>query len=80
MIIKIQMWGNSLALRIPKSFAKEIGLQSGASVNLSLEEGKLVIEPLTAKEYCLEELLFEVNEDNIHTEFDTGKPKGKELW
>ena len=80
MILKIKKWGNSLALRIPKSFAKEINLDSGAEINLTIENGKLIIEPLNQKEYKLNELLSEVNEDNIHSEYSSGAPRGKEVW
>ena len=36
---RVQKWGNSLALRIPKSFAAEAGLHADAAVELSLVEG-----------------------------------------
>ena len=37
---RVQKWGNSLALRIPKSFAVEAGLRANAAVELSLVEGR----------------------------------------
>ncbi len=80
MILKVKKWGNSLAIRIPKSFAKEINLDSGTKINLTLENGRLIIEPLKQKEYNLNDLLLEVNEDNIHSEYSSGDPKGKEIW
>lgn len=80
MRVKVQMWGNSLALRIPKSFAKETGLYDGSSVNLSLDGEKLIIEPASEEEYNLVDLLSEVNESNIHGEVIYGSPRGKELW
>ncbi len=43
---RIQKWGNSLALRIPKSFAEEAGLREDAAVELSLAEGRLVVQPI----------------------------------
>ena len=48
---RIQRWGNCLALRIPKTFAIELGLASDAPVELTLVGGKLVIEPTAAPEY-----------------------------
>ena len=44
---RVQKWGNSLALRIPKAFATEVGLQRETSVEVSLSDGKLVITPVT---------------------------------
>lgn len=80
MRVKVQKWGNSIALRIPKSFALETSLKNGSTVNLLLDNGKLIIEPVTPETYNLEELLSEVNESNIHKEYSDGKPLGKELW
>lgn len=81
MLVKVQKWGNSLALRIPKSFAKEVQLKAGAVVNLSLENGSLIIEPVKEQtEYELDELLSNVNETNIHKEYSYGKAQGKEIW
>ncbi len=76
---KVQKWGNSLALRIPKSFALNIDIKQNEFVDLSISDGKLIITPITAKEYSLKELLAGVSEDNLHKEFDTGIPVGKEL-
>jgi len=76
---KVQKWGNSLALRIPKSFALNIDIKQNEFVDLSIGDGKLIITPITKKEYSLKELLAGVSEDNLHGEFDTGIPVGKEL-
>lgn len=76
---KVQKWGNSLALRIPKLFALNIDIKQNEFVDLSIGDGKLIITPITEKEYSLKELLAGVSEDNLHEEFDTGIPVGKEL-
>jgi antitoxin MazE len=80
MFIKIQKWGNSLALRIPKSFATELKISEDSEVNLSLENGKLIIKPTNEKKYELNDLLSQVNEKNIHGEYTFGRPEGNELW
>ncbi len=77
---QIQKWGNSLALRIPKSFADEMGLKQNSSVQLIIKEGVLVIAPDTESMWTLEELLSQVTEDNIHHEWETGPAKGEEIW
>lgn len=76
----IQKWGNSLALRIPKSFASDAGLQKNTSVELSLAEGRLIITPAKKSELKLEQLLAMVTEDNLHRETYTGGSEGKEVW
>ncbi len=77
---KIKKWGNSLALRIPKSFALNANLRQDELVDISIDKEKIIITPIGEKEYSLDELLKGVSEDNLHGEFDTGVPVGKEIW
>lgn len=77
---KIKKWGNSLALRIPKSFALNANLRQNELVDISIDKEKIIITPIREKEYSLDELLDGVSEDNLHGEFDTGVPVGKESW
>lgn len=77
---RVQKWGNSLALRIPKSFATEAGLAEDSAVDLSLTEGKLVIQQVSEEPLRLEELLRRVTEENLHGEWDTGPAIGREIW
>ena len=76
----VQKWGNSLALRIPKSFAAEVGLQRETSVEVSLANGKLVITPIAKPKLSLKQLLAKVTKENIHHEIDTGPAMGNETW
>jgi antitoxin MazE len=80
MRVRIQKWGNSLALRIPRSFAAETALDQGAEVDLTLEEGRLVVTPLQHPEYRLDDLLARITPDNLHDEIDTGGAVGREAW
>ena len=77
---RVQKWGNSLALRIPKSFAIEIGLQRETSVEVSLADGKLVITPIAKPKPSLKQLLAKVTKENLHHEVDTGSAVGNETW
>ena len=77
---RVQKWGNSLALRIPKSFAAEIGFNSNSSVEMSLRGGKLVVMPAEKPKYTLKQLLSRVNKKNLHSEVDTGSSVGGEVW
>jgi len=76
----VQKWGNSLALRIPKPFATEIGLQRNSPVEVSLVDGQLVIVPVVEPASTLEHLLAQVTEGNLHGEIETGPVVGKEVW
>lgn len=76
----LQKWGNSYAVRIPKSFIKEVGLEYHTSIELTLEDGKLVIQPVPEEAPSLEQLLADVTPENLHTAVDTGGPVGNEAW
>jgi len=77
---RVQKWGNSLALRIPKSFATEVGLQRETSVEISLANGKLVITPVAKPKPTLKQLLAKVTKQNLHREVNTGSAIGDETW
>lgn len=77
---KIQKWGNSLGLRIPKPFADEVGLREASEVELSLAEGALVVRPLGRPRYSLDALLEGVTARNRHDEISVGAPIGRESW
>lgn len=77
---KVQKWGNSLALRIPKAFAVEIDLEPDSSVELTIQHGQLIITPITELVFSLDDLLAGITDDNRHGEFEFGPPVGKEVW
>lgn len=77
---RVQKWGNSLALRIPKSFANEVGLLNESSVEVSLTNGKLVVVPIEKPNLSLKKLLAQITEENIHHEVDSGPAVGIEAW
>lgn len=80
MTAKIQKWGNSLGLRIPKLLAEEIGLREQTEVELSLVKGGLVMRPVRKEPLTLESLLAGVTDENLHEEVPTGPPVGREIW
>ncbi|WP_439574917.1 AbrB/MazE/SpoVT family DNA-binding domain-containing protein [Phreatobacter sp.] len=79
MNMPITKWGNSLALRIPSSFAKEIGVGEGAIADLSVENGTLVVRPVAKPAYDLAMLVSGITEANLHGETDTGYAAGNEI-
>ncbi len=80
MLTKVQKWGNSVALRIPKAFVEEMRMTVDTAVEMSIEDGKLVISPVERVEYSLEELLAQITPENWHAEVDWGAPVGQETW
>ena len=76
---RIQRWGNSLAVRIPRSFALESRMEQDTLVDMSLQDGKLVISPVMPA-WTLEQLLVQVTPDNLHSELESGPAQGREAW
>jgi antitoxin MazE len=78
--VRVQKWGNSLAIRIPKSFAEEAGVSQGGEVVLAVSRGRLVVAPLGQRRYRLGALLAAVTPANLHDEADFGGRVGREAW
>ena len=77
---RIQKWGNSLGLRIPKSFAAEAQVEAGSQVDISVDDGQLIVRPVRRPKYVLSDLLKAVNAKNVHREVETGDSVGREVW
>lgn len=76
---QVAKWGNSLALRLPKSVAREARLDEGSTVDVSVDNGTIVIR-LSSPRYSLDELVGRITARNRHSESDWGTPVGHEVW
>jgi len=83
MKVEFLRWGNSLALRVPKAFAQEVGAAEGKRAELTVENGALVVKvakPKRRRRYDLARLVDAISEENRHAEADWGAPRGNEVW
>jgi antitoxin MazE len=80
MVATVAKWGNSLAVRIPQHIVKEIQLAEGTEVELLIVDGNLVIKPRPRRRYALEELIFAITPENLHSEVESGAAVGNEAW
>jgi antitoxin MazE len=83
MKIEFLRWGNSLALRVPKAFAEEIGAVEGKRAVMTAENGILVVKvakPKKIRRYNLAQLVNGITEENRHAEVDWGSRVGDEVW
>lgn len=76
---KIQKWGNSLGVRLPKNITEQKALREGAGVSVSIKDNQIVIEPIE-EVAALEDLLSRVSVENLHGETDWSKVRGNEVW
>ena len=76
---QLSKWGNSLGLRLPKSVAREARLDEGDTVQVSVDNGAIVIRPSRPR-YSLDELVRRITPKNRHGASDWGGPLGNEAW
>jgi antitoxin MazE len=79
MQVRVQKWGNSLAVRIPKPLAEDANVKEGIVLNLAVSEGKVVATPVERKKLSLKQLLAKVTRKNLHAEVDFGPSVGREI-
>ncbi len=75
MKVKIKKWGNSLAVRVPKTYATQMGITENSEVFLELTKDKLIIK----QDRSLEEMLANISNENRHEILDVGESSGKEM-
>lgn len=82
--VTLRNLGGSVVMTIPRKILDLIHLDAGARVEVSLQNGKLVVEPRTKPRYTLTELLAVCTEENMAlTDEDRAwleaQPVGKEV-
>lgn len=78
MIQSVQQWGDNPAICLPLTLMQEAHLEVHQSVDIKVEHGRIVIEPVK-RTRDLESLLSAITDDNIHREIDFGMPQGREM-
>jgi antitoxin MazE len=69
-----------MAVRFPQSILSQLNLQEDAELEITVEDGRLILSPVKYPKYQLKELLAQYSLNNLHEEISTGNPVGKELW
>ena len=83
MKVQVAKWGNSTAVRLPKSVTQELGLQPGSQLDLVVEGREVRLRPLrkTSRE-LLEEMIAEAKRIGLENEpesVDWGPDRGSEI-
>lgn len=76
----VQKWGNSLALRIPKSLAGDVDLRQGSVVELNIVEGEMIVKPKKERKLSLRQMVRRITKKNLRAETEWGRPMGREMW
>jgi antitoxin MazE len=81
--IQISKWGNSSAIRLPKAVLDELGLKPGQSVQLTVKDGKGIIEPVRPKKITMDWIISETRRlgpENAPETVDRGRDRGSERF
>jgi antitoxin MazE len=57
---------------------KRSSIETNVEADISVSNGKIVLDSVLDEDESLESLVAGITEDNIHSEVDTGNPIGKE--
>ena len=80
MLTKIQKWGNSQAIRIPKKVLDELGLKPEDSLEMTIKDNVIYLQKPAPEWRDLDHLFEGYEGDYRGEEVDTGTPVGKEVW
>ena len=81
MTVKIQKWGNSQGIRIPKVILDDLYWSDSDELDLTVDNGKIVIERLEKRMRPDIYELFEGYEGKYEpADIDWGEPSGREVW
>jgi antitoxin MazE len=81
MIGKIQKWGNSQGIRIPKQLLAIASLREDDEVELIAEYDRIIIKRLRErKNYTIQELFAGYKSEYVPGEVEWGPPAGREEW
>ncbi len=82
MLAKVQKWGNSQGIRIPKHLLEHSQIKIGQEVDLTVQEGKIIVEPIhkIRGKYDINELAGRMPQQGSLVEEDWGTPVGREEW
>ncbi|MDR4466593.1 MAG: AbrB/MazE/SpoVT family DNA-binding domain-containing protein [Nitrospira sp.] len=61
-------WGNSLAIRIPKGVAVQVGLKALDDLEIEVQDGNVVLKPQLRRVHRLDDLIKKITSENMHSE------------
>jgi antitoxin MazE len=80
MAAKVQKWGNSQGLRIPKHILESADIAVGDDVEVIPQEGQIIIKKISKRKFDLAEMVSRMPRNYKAREVSFGKPVGREEW
>lgn len=79
MEVKLQKWGNSTGIRIPKVILNSLNIKENDILNIEKNDNKIIIS-VPLKKISLEERFKKYHGKNLAKEFTWDENVGKEIW
>ena len=79
MNVTIKKWGNSQAIRLPKSITESLNIKENENVEIKVRNDEIIIKK-TRRHRSFEERMAGYDGNYDFAEMDTGKPTGREVF
>lgn len=79
-VLSIKHWGNNLGVRLPQAVAKAAQLQVDQQVRISVDKGRVILEPLPPSGMSLEDRLARFDPARHGGEVMASVAVGAEKW
>lgn len=80
MQVLVKKWGNSASVRIPAAVMAAASISVDQAVDVREENGRIIIEPVRAPTYVLDDLLAGMTPDTFPQDEGFGPAVGEEVW
>lgn len=80
MEIKLQKWGNSFGIRLPKNILNSMNIKENDILTLEKEDNKILITKSNKQKVSLRELFEKYNGEDLTKDFSWDESVGNEIW
>jgi antitoxin MazE len=80
MLTRMQKWGNSYAVRLPKAVVQETGIREGEALQVEVVNRHIRLRRPAKRKYSLDELVAGIRRSNLHGEVEFGVAEGREAF
>jgi antitoxin MazE len=80
MVSKVQQWGNSQGVRLPKTVLDLAHIAVGDEVEIIVDDHQILVRKVPSAKYDLDDLVSRIPKGFKAKEVNFGSPVGKEEW
>ena len=80
MLAKVQKWGNSQGLRLPRHILENSNILVGDDVEVIAQKNQIVVKKASRAKFDLAEMVARMPRDYKVREESFGPPVGREVW